>query len=100
MVVSTDRPTRSSLAKGWPGVTTILTGNRCTILVKLPVALLGAMGAKAAPEAGGTPIHCALELDVVGVHMDGYGLAAADVQQIHLAIVRFDIDLVERHNGH
>ena len=42
MVVSTDKPTRRSLAKGCPGVTTILTGSRCTILVKLPAALLGA----------------------------------------------------------
>jgi hypothetical protein len=32
--------------------------------------------------------------------MDGYGLAAADVQQCHFEIVRFDIDLVERHDGH
>src|SRR6202041_1638412 len=66
MVVSTDIPTRSSLAKGCPGVTTILTGSRCTILVKLPVALL----------------------------------AATDVQQINLSIVRLEIDLVERHHRH
>jgi hypothetical protein len=32
--------------------------------------------------------------------MDSYGLAVADVQQSHFAIVRFNIDLVERHNGH
>ena len=30
------------LSQRLPGVTTILTGSRCTILVKLPVALLGA----------------------------------------------------------
>jgi len=30
------------LSQRLPGVTTILTGSRCTILVKSPVALLGA----------------------------------------------------------
>jgi len=30
------------LSQRLPGVTTILTGSRCTILVKLPAALLGA----------------------------------------------------------
>src|SRR5271167_4639052 len=54
IVVSTDKPTRSNLAKGWPDVTTILTGSLCTILVKLPVALFGAIGAKEVPDAGGT----------------------------------------------
>jgi hypothetical protein len=35
MVVSTE--TRRSLAKGCPGVTRILTGSRCTILVMIEV---------------------------------------------------------------
>jgi hypothetical protein len=43
------------LSQRLPGVTTILTGSRCTILVKLPVALLGA----AAP-------HSSLAIYVLG----------------------------------
>ena len=54
MVVSTEKPSRSSFASSWPGDTRILTGRRCTIFVKLPVALLGWMAPNAAPEAGGT----------------------------------------------
>ncbi len=52
IVVSTEKPTRKSFASGWFGSTVILTGKRCTIFVKLPVALLGWIGAKEAPVAG------------------------------------------------
>ena len=46
IVVSTGKPTRNSLASGWLGLTRILTGRRCTILVKLPVALLEGIWAR------------------------------------------------------
>ena len=47
-----EKPTRSSWASGWFGNSTTLTGRRCTILVKFPVALLDAMPAKVAESFG------------------------------------------------
>ena len=48
---STDMPARSGGAAGVAS-STILTGRRCAILVKLPVALLGATGDRLRPVAG------------------------------------------------
>jgi len=54
MVASTESPTRSSRAVGWFGARTIFIGRRCTILVKLPVALSGCSVANVVPDAAGT----------------------------------------------
>ena len=48
---STDMPARSAAPAGVAS-STILTGRRCAILVKLPVALLGATGDRLRPVAG------------------------------------------------
>ena len=49
---STDMPARSGGAPAGVASSTILTGRRCAILVKLPVALLGATGDRLRPVAG------------------------------------------------
>jgi hypothetical protein len=52
IVGSTDMPGRTMPASGSPLSTTIFTGMRWTILVKLPVALSGGSSANSWPLAG------------------------------------------------
>ena len=52
IVAITDMPGRSLPTSGWPGSSTILTGMRCTTLVKLPVALSGGSRLNCEPLAG------------------------------------------------
>ena len=51
-VAITDSPGRSRSAVAWPASSTIFTGTRCTIFVKLPVALSGGNNANCEPLAG------------------------------------------------
>ena len=51
-IAITDSPGRNRLAIAWPGSNTIFTGIRCTIFVKLPVALSGGNNANCEPLAG------------------------------------------------
>ena len=53
MVGVTDMPGRNTNESGLPASSTILTGMRCTTLVKLPVALSGGSKANSCPLAGG-----------------------------------------------
>ena len=48
----TDSPGRNRPTVAWPGSSTIFTGTRCTIFVKLPVALSGGNSANCDPLAG------------------------------------------------
>ncbi|MEH2561921.1 hypothetical protein V1289_001548 [Bradyrhizobium sp. AZCC 2289] len=50
-VGTADMPGRSRPFRLWPS-STIFTGTRCTILVKLPVALSGGSSANSRPLAG------------------------------------------------
>src|SRR6202171_5524165 len=52
MVGITDMPGRRSTAASLPASSAILTGMRCTTLVKLPVALSGGSSANSWPLAG------------------------------------------------
>src|ERR1700759_670598 len=52
IAASTDMPGRTSVPKAGSTSSTILTGIRCTTLVKLPVALSGARSAKMLPAPG------------------------------------------------
>jgi hypothetical protein len=50
----TDIPGRSFSSPATPAGTSMRTGTRCTILVKLPVALSGGSSKNTEPEAGAT----------------------------------------------
>ena len=93
IVVSTEKPTRSSRASGWFGASTIFTGRRWTILVKLPVALFGGIGDERGARRRRQAVDHAVEIDVVGIEMDADMLAAAHVAQRQLAVIGLDIDL-------
>ncbi len=51
-LTTTDMPGRNNPSRATPAGTWMRTGRRCTILVKLPVALSGGSNEKIAPEAG------------------------------------------------
>src|SRR6266852_77451 len=53
-VAITDRPGRNRVTIACPPSSTIFTGKRCTIFVKLPVALSGGNNANCEPLAGDT----------------------------------------------
>src|SRR5262245_51757808 len=52
MLATTDRPGRNTASRATSAGTAILTATRCTILVKLPVALSGGSNENTEPEAG------------------------------------------------
>ena len=52
IVAITDMPGRNCPSSGWPWSSVILTGMRCTTLVKLPVALSGGSSVNCEPLAG------------------------------------------------
>ena len=100
MVASTESPTRSSRAVGWFGARTIFIGRRCTILVKLPVALSGCSVAKVVPDAAGTSTTLPLKVDVVGVNVNAGALAGSDMAELDFSVICFDVDFRKRHHCH
>ena len=76
------------------------TGTRCTILVKLPVALSGGSSENTEPEAGATlttvPSMRAIR---TGVDRDGDRLAGLAAGELRLLEVGIDVDRVERHEA-
>ena len=75
------------------------TGSRCTILVKLPVALSGGSSVNTEPAAGAMLSTCACELAMaIGVHRDRHRLTRTDALELRLLEIGIDIDVVERHH--
>ena len=70
-LTTTDMPGRSTPCSATAGGTAMRTGTRCTILVKLPVALSGGSSENTEPEAGATLTTRAFDLAVrIGVDRD------------------------------
>ena len=99
-VGSTDMPGRSRPVRLWSS-STIFTGTRCTILVKLPVALSGGSSANSRPLAGARLSTWPLQPGAVeAVDRDFDRLAVAHMGELGLLEVRDHIDRVERHHRH
>ena len=100
-LTTTDMPGRSSscVAQRRPAPR-MRTGRRCTILVKLPVALSGGSSENTEPEAGATLATRALDV-VAGqrVDRDRHRLARAAAGELRLLEVGVDVDVVERHQA-
>ncbi len=79
--------------------TRMRTGTRCTILVKLPVALSGGSSVNTEPAAGDmlstTPVNLAV---AIGVDRDRHRLAGPDALELRFLEIGVDIDVVERHH--
>ena len=76
------------------------TGTRCTILVKLPVALSGGSSENTEPEAGATlatvpSMSCSGSASTAIVDR----LAGLQPRELRLLEVGVDIDVVERHQA-
>ena len=101
IVGSTDMPGRSRPISGSFGSMVILTGTRCTILVKLPVALSGGSSANSWPLAGAmlftTP--CTMVPGKVSTS-SVTGWPAMHVGELRLLVVGADIDCPQRHHRH
>ena len=96
-LTTTDMPGRSSPCSATAAGTSMRTGRRWTILVKLPVALSGGSKEKTEPEAGATLTTVALQLVIrIGVDRDGDRLARTQIGELRLLEIRVDIDRVER----
>ena len=80
---------------------TILTGMRCTILVKLPVALSGGSSANCWPLAGAmlSTTPCTVVIGE-GIDLDLDRLARPHVGELCLLVVGHDVDGVQRHDRH
>ena len=101
MVGVTDIPGRRSPDSAVSGSSTIFTGMRCTILVKLPVALSG--GSKRELLAAGR--SDAVDVPVRGlagecVDFDLDRLTRLDVGELGLLVIGDDVGIRRRHHGH
>ena len=76
------------------------TGTRCTILVKLPVALSGGSSENTEPDAG-AKLSTVPSICVPGkrVDRDRHRLARAQSRELRLLEVGVDVDVVERHQA-
>ena len=94
-------PGRRTTAAALPGSRVILTGMRCTTLVKLPVALSGGSSANSCPLAGDEAVDAAVE-DLAGEHvdLDLDRLARMHVGELRLLVVGDDVGGLCRHDGH
>ena len=102
IVGSTDMPGRSTPGRARRrGRSTIFTGMRWTILVKLPVALSGGSSANSWPLAGAmlSTTPCTI-VTGEGVDLDLHRLARPHVGELCLLVVRHDVDRVQRHDRH
>ena len=101
IVGSTDMPGRNRLASGSSALTTILTGMRWTILVKLPVALSGGSSANSWPLAGARlstwPCHLGAGKRV---DVDRDRLAGPHIGQLRLLVICDDVHRLQRHHRH
>ena len=76
------------------------TASRCTILVKLPVALSGGSSENTEPEAGDTLATVPLMArSRQGVDADRHRLAGPEAGELRLLEIGVDIDVVERHQA-
>jgi hypothetical protein len=94
-------PGRSWCSGSWPGSSTIFTGTRCTILVKLPVALSGGSRANSRPLAGRQAVDAALQrgrMEAVDLELDR--LAVAHMGELGLLEICDDIHRIQRHERH
>ena len=92
-------PARSRFCFATSFGTRIRTGSRCTILVKLPVALSGGSKREHRARRGRNAVDDAGELAMaVGVDRDLHGLAGADALELGFLEVGVDEDVVERHH--
>ena len=99
-LTTTDMPGRSNPSRATSRGTVMRTGSRCTILVKLPVALSGGSSENTAPEAGE-------KLSTVpSIACSGSASTAIDdrlsglqARDLGLLEVGGDVDIVERHEA-
>ena len=97
-VATTDRPGRRSRFCSARGAKPMRTVTRCTILVKLPVALSGGSSENCEPDAGAIERHDALDRSAVErVDGDVDLLPGPDAGELRFLEIGVDIDLVERH---
>ena len=99
-VGSADMPGRSRPFRLWSS-STIFTGTRCTILVKLPVALSGGSSANSRPLAGdrlSTWPFSLVPWKLSMVQLDR--LAVAHMGELGLLEIGDDIHCIERHHRH
>ena len=98
-VGTADMPGRSRPFRRWSS-STIFTGTRCTILVKLPVALSGGSSANSSPLAGDRLSTWPRSRAVKTVDLDLDRLAVADMRELRLLEVRDHVDCIQRHDRH
>ena len=99
-VGSADMPGRSRPFRRWSS-STIFTGTRCTILVKLPVALSGGSSANSRPLAGDRLSTWPRQPGAVEtVDLDLDRLAVAHMRELRLLEIRDHIDRIQRHHRH
>ena len=78
-----------------------MTGTRCTILVKLPVALSGGSSANSRPLAGDEAVDMAVQLGAgKAVDLEFDRLAVAHMGELGFLEVGDHIDRIERHHRH
>ena len=95
----TDRPGRNSRASGPSRGKAIRTGTRCTILVKLPVALSGGSRLNWAPLAGAKLSTVpASGWSGIGVDRDLGALPGPHPRQLRLLEIGGDINPRQRHH--
>ena len=99
-LTTTDMPGRSSACSATSAGTRMRTGTRCTILVKLPVALSGGSSENTEPDAGETlSTRPSISRPGSASTADRHRLARPQPRELRLLEVGVDIDRVERHQA-